>query len=471
MMKQTAAAALVTGLLAGCAAVPEAAPKVEPLKTETLGLTGTSVAVIVEKWWTTFGDPQLDRLIDQALDGSPTLAAALARLRLAQAAVSSSRAANYPQITFDAQEQRDRLSANYIIPPPLGGSTQWIGTVQANLAWSLDLFGKQDAEIAKARAAAGAAQRDAAAARLALAGAVTQAYVALARAHVLTDMAQDAVNQRQRLATLIAARARTGLENSANAKVAEAQAAGAQVELMRSAALEDVAVHQIAALIGRGADAYAITRPKLDENAISLPDTLPADLLARRADVAAALARIDAATAGREQARRAFYPDINLVGSAGWAAIGLGPLFTGSALQYGAGPAIHLPIFDAGSLRARYAGSTAQLDLAVTDYNATVVHAVRDAADALTELRSLRDQAGELAHMRAAADDSYRLAEQRYKSGLSPQITLLNAEDIVLQARQRGAALSTDIVAARVALIMALGGGFTNAERPQGQLP
>jgi NodT family efflux transporter outer membrane factor (OMF) lipoprotein len=262
---------------------------------------------------------------------------------------------------------------------------------------------------------------------------------------------------------------RTGLENSGNAKVAEAQAAGARVELVRSAALKDIAVHQIAALMGRGADAYTIVRPKLDENALALPDTLPADLLARRADIAAALARIDAATAGREQARKAFYPDINLVGSAGWAALGLGSLFTGSALQYGAGPAIHLPIFDAGALRAGYAGSTARLDQALADYNAAVVGAVRETADALTDLKSLHGQAGELAHMSAAAEESYRLAEQRYKSGLSPQITLLNAQDIVLQARRQHAALSTDIVAARVTLIMALGGGFNRAELSQGQ--
>lgn len=469
MIKPTAAAAMVAGLLAGCVAVPPTTPQVEPVKTETLGLAALSGPAIGEKWWAAFGDPQLDRLIDQALAGSPTLAQSLARLRMAQAEISSSRAATYPQITFDGQEQRERLSGNYIIPPPFGGSTQWIGTVQANLNWSLDLFGKQEAQIAKAKASAGAAQLDATAARLALAGAMTQAYVALARAHVLADVAQDEVNQRQGIATLTATRVRTGLENSANAKVAEAQAAAAQVNLVRATALKDIAVHQIAALMGRGADAYTIARPKLDEDALALPDTLPADLLARRADIAAALARIDAATAGREQARKAFYPDINLVGSFGWAAIGLGPLFTGSALQYGAGPAVHLPIFDAGTLRAHYAGSTAQLDLAIADYNAAVVAAVRDTADALTDIRSLRGQAGELAHMRAAADASYRLAEQRYKSGLSPQITLLNAQDIVLQARRQDAALSTDIVAARVTLVMALGGGFTRAERPQGQ--
>ena len=460
MIKRAITATLMGSLLAACVSTPPTEPQVIAVQPGTLGLGATAAPVIGEKWWTAFGDPQLDRLVDQALSGSPTLAAALARLRAAQAEISGSRAGTYPQLTFDAQDQRTRFSANYIIPPPTGGSTQWIGTVQANLAWSLDLFGKQDAAIAKSRASAEAIALDAAAARLALAGAVTQAYVALARAYVLADVAQDAVHQREGISTLTATRVRTGLETSAASKIAEARAAGAKVDLVRAKALTDIAVHQIAALMGRGADAYTITRPKLNTDALALPETLPADLLARRADIAAALARVDAATAGRERARLAFYPDVNLLGSAGWAAIGLGPLFTSSAAQYGVGPAIHLPIFDAGALRAEYAGATARVDQAVADYNAAVTSAIREAADAITDLRSLHDQAGELAHMRSAADESYRLAEQRYKSGLSPQLTALNAQDIVLQARRQDAALSTDIIAARVTLVMALGGGF-----------
>lgn len=461
MIKRFLMPAVAAGLLGACAAVPSTAPQVQAVAPASLGLGAERTPAIAEKWWTAFGDPQLDNLVDQALTGNPSLAAALARLRAAQAEVSASRAATYPQLVFDGQEQRQRLSANYIIPPPYGGSGQWIGTVQANLSWSLDLFGKQDAEIAKARASAEAASLDATAARLALAGAITQAYVALARAHVLADVAQDAASQRQGIFTLTSTRVRTGLETAVAAKVAEVQAAAAQVDLVRANALKEIAVHQIAALLGRGADAYNIARPKLNPDALALPETLPADLLARRADIAAALARIDAATAGRERARLAFYPDINLIGSAGWVALGLDRLFTGASAQYGAGPAIHLPIFDAGALRAKYTGATAQLDVAVADYNTAVARAVKETADALTDLKSLHGQAGELTHMRTAADESYRLTEQRYKSGLSPQLTVLNAQDIVLAARRQDAALSTDILAARVTLVMALGGGFT----------
>src|SRR5262249_54068690 len=139
---------------------------------------------------------------------------------------------------------------------------------------------------------------------------------------------------------LTANRVTNGLEAPAAQRLAETQAASAEVDLVRANGLKDIAVHQLAALTGRGADAYTVARPKLNQAALSLPAVLPADLLARRADVAAAKARIDVATAGRVQAEKAFYPDVNLIGLVGTAALGLGNLFEGSSAQYGPGAAI-----------------------------------------------------------------------------------------------------------------------------------
>jgi len=226
--------------------------------------------------------------------------------------------------------------------------------------------------------------------------------------------------------------------------------------------VRELAVHQIAALVGRGADAYNISRPKLDRSALALPAMLPADLLARRADIAAAEARIDAATAGRHAAHQAFYPDINLIGAAGFAAIGLSTLFSGGSGQYGIGPAIHLPIFDAGELRAKYAGATAQLDEAVASYNQSVVGAVKQTADAITDLQSLEGQAAQQREALRASNASFDLATRRYRSGLSPQLNVLSAEDVLIQAKRQDASISADLLSARVSLLMALGGGYTN---------
>jgi NodT family efflux transporter outer membrane factor (OMF) lipoprotein len=464
-MMRAAAYLLVVALLGGCVDAPTTTPGEVALKPETLGLGAAAAPAISDTWWMAFHDPQLNALVDEALKGSPTLAAAMARVRLAQSELSATRAATYPQVTFDADETRERFSKDYIIPPPIGGSTDWIGQVGANLTWSLDFFGKQQAEVDRARATAQAAALDATAARLLLAGSVTQAYVALWRACELVDVADEAVRQREGLLDLTSGRVRAGLETLAAQKQAEALAATAREEAIRSRANRDLAVHQIAALIGRGADAYEIARPRMNDTVLALPTTLPADLLARRADIAAAQARIDAAFQGREVARTAFYPDINLVALAGWAAIGLNPMFSASALQYGVGGAVHLPIFDAGKLRAEYAGATASLDQAVADYNQAVVTAVKQTADAMTGLKSLQDQARHQHDALAAADASFRLARERYRSGLSPQTNALDAESLLLDARRDSAALAADTVSARVVLLMAIGGGFMAAPR------
>lgn len=389
---------LLAGLLAGmglsaCVSAPTTTPTESRLTSEHLGLAGAKTPAIDDTWWNAFGDEQLDSLIDQALHGSPTLAAALARMREAQAELSANRAANYPQVSVDAQETRQRFSENYIIPPPYGGTTKWIGTAQAKLDWSLDFWGKQAAMVAMARSSAKATELDAASARLALSGAVAQAYIDLSRAYALRDLAQDTVTQRASILALTTTRVRNGLESTAAQKSAEALLALARADLVRANGNLELSRHQIAALLGRGADVYAtIARPHLNPNAIALPHVLPADLLSRRADIQASRARIESALSGRDVARKSFYPDIDIAAFAGWSAIGLDPMFSASARTYGAGPAIHLPIFDAGELRANYAHATAALDAAVADYNSSVIGAVKQTADALTELRVLQGQ-------------------------------------------------------------------------------
>jgi NodT family efflux transporter outer membrane factor (OMF) lipoprotein len=468
------AAALALG---ACVAAPTTTPQVAPLNADQLGLTGARAPAVGQSWWNAFGDPQLDALVARAFEDSPTLAMALARIRDAQAQLAQARARTYPQVTFDANDVYTRFSENYIIPPPYGGMTQWFGTMQANLSWSLDLFGKQQAQIDKDRATVEAARLDAEAARLALAGAVTQAYIALDRAFILADVAADAVRQRRSILDLTASRVTNGLEAPAAQRLAETQAAQADIDLIHANSLKDVAIHELAALTGRGADGYNVARPKLKEAALPLPDVLPADLLARRADIAAARARIDAAAGARVLAQKAYYPDINLIGLVGTAALGLGNLFEGSSAQYGPGAAIHLPLFDARALHADFAGATARLDQSVADYNAAVTSAIREAADALSAIGGMTKTIPAVQRLRDAAEESFRLAEQGYKSGLTPQLNVLNAEDLVLQARRQQAALGSDLASAHVSLLMAVGGGFdpralqqmsTNQDSPKG---
>ncbi|HEY3638965.1 MAG TPA: efflux transporter outer membrane subunit [Rhizomicrobium sp.] len=459
-MKLSSVALIGALALAGCVSAPSTTPREKTLDPETLGLSKSAAPAIDDKWWEAFGDKQLDVLVEQAVNGNPSLSAALARIREAQSELSATRASTYPQITLDANENREHFSRNYIYPPPYAGTVRWIGDVQTNLNWSLDLFGKQQSEIDRARASVDAVALDETAARLLLAGSVTQAYIGVARAQALTAVAQDSVKEREGVVSLTRGREGAGLDTLAAQKQAEALLALSREDLVRTKAGEELAVHALAALTGHGADSYNIASPKLDYAALSLPAALPADLLARRADIAAAKARIEAATAGREVARKAFYPDVNLVGLAGWSAIGLAPLFSASSLQYGGGVAIHLPIFDAGELHAQYAGATASLDESVANYNAAVIGAVKETADALTNLKSIEQEAVAQRDALAASRASFDLATRRYRSGLYPQQTVLDSESLLIQARNGDAELSADTASARVELLMALGGGF-----------
>ena len=460
-MKITAAL-LSALLLSACVSAPPTTPQASPIAPQSLGLSGETGPRFDDQWWKAFNDPQVDRLAELVLSGNPTLQGALARIRAAQAQLSGARADDRPQVALDGQEQRLLFSKDYIIPPPFGGSYQWYGQVVTNLSWNLDFWGKQAAIIARAKDSAEAASLDASAARLALSGALAQSYINLLLAYQENDIALQTVSEREDILRLTQGRFNAGLESASAVEQAKALLALARVDVKRTAAARDLNVHAVAALTGQGAAAYAaITRPAPHlDTALPLPTVLPADLLARRPDVLAAQARIDAAAKGREAAHADFYPNINLTALVGFQAIGLSNLLTGDSFTYGAGPAIHLPIFDAGKIRARYAGATAELDAAIADYNGTVLAAVRQTADAMTEVQSLESQRADQQDALDSATRALALAESRYRSGLSDQIPMLNAESTLLTSRQQMASLIANATIQRVTLLLSVGGGF-----------
>jgi NodT family efflux transporter outer membrane factor (OMF) lipoprotein len=459
-MRRVIGILLLSAALASCTG--DGTPHVTAIDTQTIGLSQTPAPTVEAQWWKAFGDPQLDRIVDAALRNNPTLDEALARMRSAQAGLSEARSQQFPQVSFDANEQRDHFSGDYIYPPPYAGTERWIGTLAGNLSWDIDLWGRQAALVDKARALGHAAQLDATAARLAIEVAVVGAYVDLDEADKLADVARETVAEREHIVALAGQRAKDGLDSKVDLIQAQTLLDAARKNEAQAKSNCDLAIHAIAALTGRGADAYpTIARPTGNLNAVpELPVALPADLLARRPDIASARQRIEAATRGRAAAKAAFYPDVNLMATAGFASIGLSKLLALQSEQYGAGPAIHLPIFDAGKLRADYGAATADLDAAVADYNAAVIGAVHDTADCLTQNRSLDTQAVQQARFSADAAEGYKLAESRYRTGLANELTLLNAEALLLQAREQQASLDAERAGERVHLILAIGGGF-----------
>ena len=449
-------------MLSACVATPPTDPQVKQIVPSSLGLTGAPAPHAPVEWWKVFHDPQVDRLAQSVMVNNPTLAGAMARLRSAQAELAVNQANDLPQVNLEGSEQRTLFSKNYIIPPPYGGTWHWYGALTGNLSWNLDFWGKQADLIARARFTADAAALDAQAAQLALSGAFAQTYLDLLLNWQNGDLADQAVAERTEILKISQGRFDAGLENGSAVAQAKALLAQARADQLRFAAAREMDIHAIAALAGQGADAYAtITRPAPDLTvALPLPQTLPADLLSRRPDILAARARIDAAVQGREAAHADFYPDINLTALAGFQSLGLANLLTGGSFTMGIGPAIHLPIFDAGRLKAQYAKSTADLDAAVADYNSAVLNAIKQTADAMTQVRSLSAQAAQQQDAVTNAEKSFRIAQDRYRSGLDTQLPMLNAESTLLQARAALAAVTSASAQQRITLLLTVGGDF-----------
>jgi NodT family efflux transporter outer membrane factor (OMF) lipoprotein len=450
-------------LLSACATLPPAkpAPPPAPLDPARLGLSGAQVAPAANGWWRTLGDPQLDTLIERTLSDNPGLAETTARLQAAQSQVDAARANELPTLRLSGGETRLKVPSGFG-PYLLGGQSVWLGNLGARFNWDLDLSRRQSHALAAARDRAQAATLDIESARLLLAAAVTQTYISLYRSYALADVAAQAEEQRGRILDITRRRVSAGLDTRVELREAEGALPQAHLVLLQEQSSAELLRHELAALSGRGADAYAsIGRPGLSlPLTLQVPSDLPINLLARRPDVIAARWRVDAADSQLLAARAAFYPSVNLSALVGFASISLGKLLSAESFGYGAGPAFSLPLFDAGRLRAQYRGAEADLDAAAASYNDTVLGAVREVSDQLTQLASLEGEIAQQRRWADAAEEAYRLAEERYRAGLATYLSVLNAETEVLNARRQSVELMAAQASARVTLLLTLGGSF-----------
>jgi len=455
-------------VVAGCVAPPKTEQQVRMIDDQSLGLKASPLAQVSDGWWKAFGDKQLNQLIDDALTNNPNLNEALVRVRGAQAQTMLAGAPLRPGVSLDGEETYQRLSENYIYPPAqagfgiAGGDMAWMGQLGLNLSWNLDFWGEQANILKQAKSNLLAAQLDGATARLMLSGAMAQSYVELYRAYALADIAVQTEQQRETLLKIARSRANAGLDSQVEVKLAEAALPQARSARLQAENQRDLAIHSLAALSGHGAEAYAhIGRPQIaTDTVLPLPNELPLDLLVRRPDILAAKARVEGATAGRAAAKAAFYPDINLKAFAGLQAVGLDNLLKSGSTIYGAGPALHLPVFDSQRLKAGYIGATAELDSSVASYNETLLKAVRDVADQISRNNSLNQQLVQAKQTLDASESAYKIAQGRYKAGLSSQLVVLNAETSLLNARRDLVSLTTQSLITRVTLLLTLGGSF-----------
>jgi NodT family efflux transporter outer membrane factor (OMF) lipoprotein len=361
---------------------------------------------------------------------------------------------------------RERLSENDIYPPPLGGAVVNSASTRATARWAPDFFGGQRARLDAAIGQARAAEADAQAARVLLASAVAAGYFNLARLQAQQGLAQTPLAQREHTLQLVQQRVDAGLDSTLAQRQAQAEVPQIRGDLAQLDAQLAVQRHALAALTGAAPSATAALDAQLPHGTPPAPpDQLPAELLGHRADVVAARWRVEAATRDVAATRTTFYPDINLAAFVGFEAIGLSHWLSAGSNIYGVKPAISLPLFDAGRLRAQLEQHTVQRDLAIEQYNARVLAALREVADQLASWRAVQTQIAQQAAVQRALDSAAALAQQRYRAGLDNYLGVLVAQGAALQQQRKQIDLQALAWRDDVALNRALGGGYDAALR------
>ena len=414
------------------------------------------------RWWTSFGDAQLDALVEEALADSPTLRVARARVAQAGALVDAAIASASPGATAGLDVTRQRFSVSGTVPPPVAGTTRTTSRLALDFTYELDYAGRNAEAIAAARAGEAAIGADADAARIALSSAVARTYFQLQALFALRAISERELGQAQRRIELTRQRFGAGLDTEAAVSLAQAAPPELRATLARLDAAIALARNQLAALAGKGPDRGLMINAVAAQGPAqaALPGTRPLDLLGRRPDLAAARWRAEAAARETEVARLRFLPNVNLLAFVGVASLGLDRLLAGGSEIAGFGPAIRLPVFSAANLQAGLRGRRADYDVAVERYNELVIEAVREVADQVQTRRAIDTERGEREKARAATDRAYRVAQDRYRAGLANYLEVLDAEAPLFSLQRAESDLLARSLQAEVSLYRVLGGGY-----------
>ncbi|MDI1360936.1 efflux transporter outer membrane subunit [Methylotenera sp.] len=460
----TAAAVMIS--LVGCVSMSGINPKAKSTQAVTLK-SGQAIASASHiewptvDWWKAYHDKQLDALIDKAVSDSPTLRMAQSRVNLVQAYADSMHAETLPNIGGDASAVRQRFTELQFIPTPSAGNWDWDNKMTASIAYDLDLWGRQESIWNASVNETNASKLEVQQVKLELVNAVTRSYVQLAMEYQLRDLAEEYLAEVNQRVAIKQRSMKAGLGNEMEVIEAETPLPLARAKIEVIDERIKLLRNQLAALSGQGPGAGdSITRPSMTlEASAGLPDTLQANLVGRRPDVLAHRLHVEAAQENIEGAKKAFYPNINLIGFIGFQALGFGQLLSTAAGIAGAGPAISLPIFDGGRRRGNLSAKTASYDIAVENYNTVLVKALQDVSDQLVIMQSNRKQIQEVDMALASAKKAHHLAEVSYSGGLSNYQHVLDTNNIVIHQQEIRTQLQAVRLDAYAGLMRALGGG------------
>ncbi len=463
MKKSLAAAFVLISLCVGCAGLPPKSKPVElspavPLDSREAG-GGDWPA---QQWWKRYQDPTLDHLIELAQASSPSLATAQARYESARQSVRVAGAESGAKVTANGSFQRQRLSENGLFPPELLGFT-WYNQADLGLqaSYTFDWWGKQRDAVNAAMDEAHATEADRSAAALVLASSVADTYFGWQADQGRLVLARERERVVAREGAITAARIHAELDPADNIHHDELALAGVREQIAALEGSAKLRMIELAALVGRSmADLPPLQAKPLPALSGGLPDDVKIDLISRRADITASRWRVEAAERSLESARAEFYPDVTVNALAGVSSLDVGKLFEYGSRVPAAGAAIHLPIFDAGRLKARYGATQAGVDSAETSYHEAVVAAARDVAmQASTRAQIAAQRTQRLLEVEAAAKLKEGAAA-RARQELSDSRPELSAAESWLEQRDELQQLDAAALSADIALQRALGGGY-----------
>jgi len=458
----------VMSTLAACA-TPPAKPAPPALRSD-VPLAGLQAAARPDwpapHWWLQYGDPQLDDLMELALQQSPDLALAQSRVQNAEQSARLAAAQLGLSLNGSAQVSRQRMSEHGLIPSQFLGFT-WYSQADlgVQLQYDFDWWGKKRAivEAAIGQARAAAAQRSAAA--LALQYAIADTYFGWQADQARKQLADQLIATQQQFSDIAELRVRQGVDLPDEAQKARAQLTEArelQVTIEGSANMRKAA---LASLLGVAPaqlpELQARPLPRVERG---IPVNASLDLIARRPDIAASRWQVEAASRNIDAARAEFFPDLGITALAGLSSIDMGKLLTTGSRTFALTPALHLPIFNSGRLEANYGVSKAQLDAAVAQYDSTVLAAAREVA---TQALGAEQIAARQHEQQARLDADRQLltnAQARARQGIRDLRESLGAQAVLLQQRDAAVQLQAQAVSTDLALIKALGGGYRSAD-------
>jgi len=421
----------------------------------------TREAAKLQQWWKSFRDPQLERLVEEALVWNTDLKIASARVNEARAMRGVANSARYPnvdQTNVIAGHRTVLQTPNAKVPVESG-----LWQVGFDASWELDFFGGVRNSVKAATAEVQAAEESRRDVLVTLIAEVARSYIELRGYQRQLEVTHNNIDTQRDTRDLTAVRAKAGLATDLDVSRAEAQLASTEAAVPELEGLITNTSHHLGVLLGKSpgallAELYA-AQP-IPTTPAEVPVGLPAELLRQRPDVRRAEAEIVAETARLGVARSELYPKFELTGLLGRTATSPGGLTLGLGNFFFGGVGIRLPIFNGGRIRSNIRAQDARLDQAILIYEDTVRHSFEEVENSLTAYERERQQQTKLAQAVASNRRAVDLSKELYTAGLSDFLSVLEAQKSLYASEDELARSEARVSTNLVALYKALGGGW-----------